>query len=98
MLTKRSLVVLLIGVNLLLAAVLVIGSYSLPAAYAQTTARPGDFICVTAKTQAQAYDVFYILDVPHRKLHALYPSNIQTRQHDYAGFRDLSMDFGRRNP
>ncbi|GAG39493.1 unnamed protein product, partial [marine sediment metagenome] len=47
MFSKRAAVVILVGVNLLLLAALLIGSYSLPTAFAQSGARAGDFACVT---------------------------------------------------
>ena len=96
MLTKRSLIVLLVGLNLLLAAVLALGSYSLPSAVAQAAARGrGDFMSVTAMVGGQSYDVLYVVDIANSKLHALYPPNVQTRQLSYGGFRDLKADFGR---
>lgn len=89
--TKRSVVVLLVGVNLFLAALLVMGSVSLPKAHAQSGGRAGDFSIVTAKAAGQSYDVVYVLDRPARKLHAFYPQNIQGKL-DYAQFRDLERD------
>ena len=75
MLSKRWVIVLLVGANLVLLAALLIGSYSLPAAHAAGQGRPGDFIAVTAQAPGQGYDVLYILDVPEKKLHALSPGN-----------------------
>ncbi len=96
MLTKRSLIALLAGVNLLLLAVLLGGSYSLPAAYAyQSRGRPGDFACVTAKAQGRSYDVLWVLDVPERRLHAYYPESPQTKQYVPVVPRNLKADFGR---
>ena len=96
MLTKHALIVLLVGLNLFLLGVLLIGSYSLPGAYAQPQARAGDFVCVTAKVRGQSYDVYYVLDLPQRRLHAFYPASQQTREHTHAGSRDLAADFGRK--
>lgn len=64
MLTKRSTIVLLVGLNLFLLAALLIGSYSLPAARAQSSAQASDFVCVTADAAGQEYDVLYVLDLP----------------------------------
>ncbi len=94
MLTKRFVIVILVGLNLLLLAALLIGSYSLPAAYAQGSTRAGDFACVTAKASGQTYDVLYVLDLPARKLYAFYPT--QSRRLTTATPRDLSKDFGRK--
>ena len=91
MFTKRSVIVALVGLNLFLLAVLLIGSYSLPSAFAQTRGRAGDFVCVTAQATGQSYQVFYVLDAPRRKLHAFVPT-VQ-RKLAYAGFADLKKDF-----
>ena len=95
MLTKRSAIVLLVGLNLFLLAALVIGSYSLPAARAQSGARAGDFVCVTADAAGQEYDVLYVLDLPARKLYAFYPTSARANQLVAAAPRDLERDFGR---
>ncbi len=97
MFTKRSLIVLLVGANLFLLALLLFGSYSLPAAYAQAGGRAGDFSLVTAKAAAQNYDVVYVLDRPARKLHAFYPTG--RGGFAYAQWRDLVSDFrGQQHP
>ena len=93
MFAKRSMIVMLVGLNLLLLAVLMLGSYSLPTAYAQVGARPGDFACVTAKVAGQTYDVLYVLDVPSRKLYAFYPTGGHTNQLAATQPRDLAQDF-----
>jgi hypothetical protein len=91
--TKRSLIVLLVGVNLFLLALLLIGSYSVPAAYAQSGGRAGDFSMVTSKVAGQSYDVVFILDRPARRLHALYPTSARQVQLAPAQSRDLVQDF-----
>lgn len=93
MFTKRSLIVLLVGLNLLLFVILVIGTYSLPGAYAQTGGRAGDFALVTAKVAGQSYDAVYVLDRPARKLYALYATGGQNTRLTPAQFRDLVKDF-----
>ena len=95
MLSKRSLIVLLVGMNLLLLVVLVIGSYSMPPAFAQAGGKAGNFVAVTAKAQGQAYDVLYVLDAKGRKLHAFYPTSVQQKQYAAARPRDLEKDFER---
>ncbi len=94
MFTKRSVIALLVGLNLFLLAALVMESVPAPAAFGQAGARAGDFVCVTAKAGGQTYDVLYILDVPGRKLHALYPPSQRERQVVPARPRDLDKDFG----
>jgi len=93
MLTKRSWIVLLGGLNLLLGALLLGHMVRLPAAHAQS-ARPGDFVTVTAKTTGRNFDVLYVLDVPQQKLYGLFPGNPQTRQLVSTRPRDLNEDFG----
>lgn len=94
MFTKRSLIVVLVGVNFVLLAALWVGSYSPPAAFAQGSARAGDFASVTAKAAGQTYDVLYVLDVPARKMYAFYPT--QQQRLKAAPPRDLSKDFDRK--
>ncbi len=94
MLKKRSVIALLVGVNLFLLGLLIVGSYSLPAAFAQGQGAPGDFISVVATPSSQSYDVVYLLDTRRERLHALYPSNLQRRAYGYGGSVDLKADFG----
>ena len=94
----RAMVVLLVGLNLVLLAVLVSATNRMPAAFAQAGLRPGDFVCVTAKPLGQSYDLLYVLDVAERKLHAVYPVGAQTPQLRAIPPRTLAQDFGRRVP
>lgn len=91
--TKHSVIVLLSLVNLVLLAALVLGSYSPTAAVAQSGARPGDFISVTAKAAGQSYDVLYVLDVRERKLVGFYPGAGNRGQLRSTAPRDLTQDF-----
>ena len=96
MLARRIAVVLLVGLNLFLAALLVLGSYSLPTALAQQgRARPGDFICATAKAATQSYEVLYVLDVRANKLYGFYPTSGHATQLTATPPRDLAKDFNR---
>ncbi len=95
MLTKRSWIVLLGGVNLVLAALLVAGLVALPSAFAQGGTRAGDLVTVTAEAGSRNYDVLFMLDVPARKLHAFYPANPQAKTIAHAAPRDLAQDFGK---
>jgi len=94
-LSRNSIFVFLVGINLLLLAVLLVGSYSLPAAQAQTTMAAGKFVAVTAAVDSQHYEVLYVLDLSARKLHALAPINVQTKRLEYLDTRDLEVDFRR---
>ncbi len=86
MCTKKFVITALVGLNLLLLAVLLIGSYTLPAAQAQSGGRAGDFLMVTALASGQAYEVLYVVDVPKRQMYAFVPS---TKSIDFVGHTDL---------
>ena len=95
MLTKRSIITALAGLNILLLTILILGSYQSPSAFAQMAGRRGDFITATAKPSGQSYDVLYLLDVTSRKLHAFYPSSARSNNYLHSPPRDLEADFGR---
>lgn len=94
MFSKRSIIVLLAGINVALFVTLILASTKLPAALAQSGGggRAGDYSVVTAKTRGQSFDVVYVLQRSDKKLHAFYPSSAQG-DYQYAQFRDLSEDF-----
>ena len=92
--TKRSIIALLAGANVVLFVLLIATTYHQPAAYGQLGGRAGGFVCVAAKSTGQSYDVLYALDTSTRRLHAFHP----TARGDkimHADFRDLTVDFGR---
>lgn len=91
--TKRLAIVALVGVNVALLAALLFQTLSLPQALAQVGARPGGYAAVTAKPAGQSYEVLYLLDVPSRQLHALYPSVKQRGKLVPVPPRDLAKDF-----
>lgn len=93
MFTKRSAIALLVGLNLFLLAALVMEAVPAPTAFGQVGARPGDFVCVTARAGGATYEVLYVLDVPGRKLFGLYPPG-QDRQLKASRPRELDKDFG----
>ena len=92
--TKRSIVVALVGINLFLLAALVLSSYSLPAAYAQRAGHADNYIAVTCEAD-ESFDVYYIVDLPTRRLHAFWPSRQAEGALEYLGSRDLESDFSR---
>ena len=67
--TKRALVVFLVGVNLLLLACLILTAYSPPAAEAQAVSRRGEFILIAAEAEV-TNDTIYLLDLAQRQMHA----------------------------
>jgi len=94
--SKRSLVVALVGLNLFLLAAILLSAYTPPAAYAQRIGGAANYIAVTCEAD-DSYDVFYLLDLPERRLHAYVPSRQQDGTIEYVGSRDLQTDFqGRR--
>ncbi len=96
MLSRRSIIALLVGLNVLLGVIMLAGARFLPTASAAGKgARAGDFMCVTAKPAGQSFDVVYILDKAERKLHAFYPTSARAPKYSYGKSRDLGADFGR---
>lgn len=92
---RRSALSLLLVLNAALLLASLLSSDRGRKAEAQTHGGNSGFLCVTAKASGQAFDVVYLLDVPQRKLHAMYPTSPQNRQLSYAQFRDLSKDLAR---
>jgi hypothetical protein len=92
--TKRSLIVGLLGINLFLLAALILGSYSLPSAYAQRVGGASNFIAVTCEAD-QDYDVLFVIDLAQRKMHTFAATRNRNGDVLYKGARDLKEDFGR---
>lgn len=91
--TKRALIVLLVGLNLTLAAVLILNVGSPPAAYAQA-APLGQNYAIVAGEIRDGVDALYVLDLQVRRLHVFIPTRDQNnRQLIHVGFRDLQRDF-----
>lgn len=95
MLTKRSLIVALVGLNLALLAALVLSLDILPRAEAAPPGRAGDFAAVTVKLH-EDYDGLYVIDQTSRKLHLLVPAR-QEGTLEIIQTRDLESDFRRTN-
>ena len=94
MISKRTIIVALAALNLLLLAALLLSSYSLPKAEAQGVAAAGNFIAVTCKVDVN-FDALCLLDLPERRLHFWTPERTQTGKLEYRGNRDLMADFRR---
>lgn len=96
--TRRVLIVLLVGANLLLLACLLLTSYSPPAAYAQAAARGGDYMLLSAETEVRN-DAIYLIDTRQRRMYAFrttYPRMPNTpARFAYMAQRDLTQDFRR---
>jgi hypothetical protein len=93
MLSKRSLIALLVAVNLLLLAGLVLSTYRLPAAYAQAAPLGQNYVMVAAQIR-RGVDGLYILDLANRRMHIFVPNRDQVnRRLLYVGNRDVRREF-----
>jgi hypothetical protein len=91
--TKRALIVLLVGVNLVLLATLILAGWHLPAAYAQAAPLGQNYVLITGQVNDNS-DALYMVDVSQRRLHAFIPNrDLNNRRAFYVGFRDLQRDF-----
>ena len=98
--SKRTLVTVLVGINLLLLGGLILSAYRLPAAHAAEAAELVEgprYLMVTGRTQAQV-DVLYILDPKLRRLHCFSLTQSRPYRLVLRDQRDLQLDFGRRVP
>jgi hypothetical protein len=96
--TRRVLIVLLAGLNLLLLAGLVSTVVSSPAAFGQVQARAGDYVMVTTEVEP-ANDVLYLVDSHAKRMYAFrttYPRMPGTpARFALLAQRDLNGDFRR---
>lgn len=95
--TKRSLLVLLVGLNLGLLVALVSRVYTPDSAYAQAVgARPGNYMLVAGRAEV-GNDAVYLIDAANRQLHifrSTYPRPAGAPvQIFHVGTRDLARDF-----
>ncbi len=94
MMSKRSVISALIGVNLFLLSALLMSSFSPPAAMAQRVGASSNFVAVTSQSDTD-YDVLFLLDLGERRLHLFKPNRDRSGDIGYVGARDLAQDFGR---
>ncbi len=91
--TKRAIIVLLVGLNLLLAATLILSAYRLPAAYAQAAPLGQNYLMVAAEIRA-GVDGLYVIDLAQRRIHVFVPNrDLANRRLFHAGWRDLNKEF-----
>lgn len=95
MVSKRSIIVTLVGLNLFLLSLLLTMVLSLPSARAQGSRRGGSLACVSAKPPGWDYDVVFTLDVGAKQLYAVYPRDALAKQLAHTKPRDLLADFVR---
>ena len=94
MLGKRSALVLLAGLNIVLVVALFVTASASPTVYAQGAATSGGgFVAVTAKGGGQTFDVLYVLDAAQHQLFAFVPSDPRTHRVAPVVPRDLARDF-----
>lgn len=94
--TKRTWIVLLVGVNLVLGAYLVSQVHTPQRALAQAAADRDRYLLIAARAR-QANDVIYLVDVDRRRLHAFRAESLRaigggTRVF-WTDARDLRRDF-----
>lgn len=95
--TRRGLLVLLVGLNLGLLVALVSRVYTPDSAYAQAAgARPGSYMLVAGRAEV-GNDAVYLIDAANRQLHifrSTYPRPAGAPvQIFHVGSRDLARDF-----
>ena len=93
---KKSIIVGLVGLNLLLLAGLILASYDPPAANAQVRGgRAGDFLMATIQIH-EDYDAVAIINVPLGAMHIFVPRETKTgAKLVWTDSRNLNRDFGR---
>ena len=90
--SKKSILVGLIGVNLALLMGLVFTTARLPAAQAQPGATVGGYMMVTNRIDNNT-DALFLLDAGAQRLHAFVPDRRQGGMLNYITFRNLEGDF-----
>ncbi|MFH1416966.1 MAG: hypothetical protein ABII12_01580 [Planctomycetota bacterium] len=91
--TKRAVIVLLVGVNLVLLSTLILSSWQLPAAYAQAAPLGQNYLIVAGEIH-DGVDALYVIDLAHRRMHVFVPNRDQNNRRVFnVGFRDLQRDF-----
>lgn len=89
---KRSIVMVLVGVNLFLLAALVYSVFPMPAAYGQRVGTAGNFMLVTGEIQS-GYDAVYLFDVGERVVYAFTIPKGRSGEIVFQDKRDLKADF-----
>ncbi len=90
---RRSIIVFLVGANLLLLATLILTSWRLPVAKAQAVPMATNYLMVAGEIR-DGTDALYVVDLPKRRLHVFIPNHDQNnRRLIYRQYRDLEYDF-----
>lgn len=92
---KHSIIVGLVGLNLLLLAGLILSSYSPPAAYAQGRGRPGDYLMATCQVH-EDYEALAVVNTQQGGMYVWIPRETGgTIKLAPTGVRNLATDFRR---
>jgi len=90
---KRTIAILLVGLNLTLLAALILAAWKPPAALAQPVPLASNYLMVAAEIRDGA-DALYVFDLAQRRMHVFVPNMDQNnRRLVYEGFRDMARDF-----
>jgi hypothetical protein len=98
MLSRRTLICLLVLANGILAAAMLASLPDSTPAFAQAGIRSGAYLSVTANADGQTYDAVWVLDLANDKLYAFYPQVPYQRPLVASAPRDLAADFGKAVP
>ena len=91
--SKRAIIILLAGLNLVLLASLFLTVYRPPAAYAQAVPAPQSLVMATAEIRDKE-NALYMLDLAARRMHVFITNRaLNNRRMIYVGYRDLQRDF-----
>ena len=90
---KRTLIVMLTGLNLLFLATLAVVAFPPSKAHAQAAPLGQNYLMVAGEIR-NGVDALYLIDLGRRRLHVLVPNrDLNNRRMIYAGGRDLQRDF-----
>ncbi|MCH7719371.1 MAG: hypothetical protein IH988_00070 [Planctomycetes bacterium] len=90
--SRKSIMVGLIGVNLALLVALVFTTAKLPAAQAQPGGAVGGYAMITNRIDTNT-DALFLLDATAQRLHAFVPDRRQGGRLNYVNYRNLKPDF-----
>ncbi len=92
--SRQSVLVLLVGLNLLLLGAIILSVYTPPAALAQAPGRSADYLLVSGRIQVE-HDAVYLFDLRNRLLHVFRAVPGQPINVIPVDTRELARDFRR---
>lgn len=90
--SRQAIIVLLVGLNLLLAGAMILIAYNPSAAHAQGVGGSGNYIMLSGQID-RGHDAVYLFDLRNRLLHVVRASRGRPVSVGLADTRDLSRDF-----